>query len=460
MRTAFSFAAIGLLLCGAGPAAAQHWPQFRGLEMSGVVSGANIPSAWSMEQNLAWKVKLPGVGWSQPVVWGDKVFVTTAATDNQPQPKPGDWGPGGALGGLGVFIGLGGKPPNVPYRWQVICLDAKTGEVLWSQVAREGKPANRIHANNSYASETPATDGERLIVSFGPAGLYCYDLTGKLLWSKDLGTYPIMFDWGTGSSPVIFGDAVYVQCDNDKASFLVALNKQTGDELWRVERDEKSNWSTPYVWKNKARTELVAAGGTKMRSYDPATGKLIWEMSASGRTATTPIGDDELLYVDSYDRLTGNRGVLAAVRAGAAGDTSLKDGETANDSVAWSVRLTSARVGSPLLAGGCLYVLDQMAGIIRCLDAKTGKEHYRQRLPGAAGFTASPWSSGSNVFCLDQNGQTFVLSAGPEFKLLATNKLDREMFWSSPAIAGDSLLLRGAEHLYCVRQGGSAGAKP
>ena len=460
MRTAFSVAAIGLLLCSAGPVSAQHWPKFRGPEMSGVASGADIPGEWSTEKNKAWKLKLPGVGWSQPVVWGDKVFVTTAATDNQSKPKPGDWGPGGALGGLGVFIGLGGKPPNVPYRWQVFCLDAKSGEIRWEQVAREGKPANRIHANNSYASETPATDGERLIAYFGPAGIYCYDLTGKLLWSKDLGTYPVMFDWGTGSSPVLDGDAVFVQCDNDKASFLAALDKQTGDELWRVERDEKSNWSTPYIWKNKARTELVAAGGTKMRSYDPATGKLLWELAASGRTATTPIGDDELLYVDSYDRLTGNRGVLAAVRVGSAGDISLKDGETANEFVAWSLRLASARVASPLLTGGCLYVLDQMAGIVRCFDAKTGKEHYRQRLPSAAGFTASPWSSGSNVFCLDQDGQTFVLSAGPEFKLLATNKLDREMFWSSPAIAGGSLFLRGTEHLYCIREGSGGGAKP
>ena len=457
MRTAFSLAVIELSLGLAGPAWAQHWPQFRGPEMNGVAASGKLPGEWSLEQNLAWKVKLPGVGWSQPVVWGDRVFVTTATSEKQTKPKPGDWGPGGPLGGLGVFLGITGKPPDVPYQWQVLCLDVKTGEVLWKQIAREGKPANRIHANNSYASETPATDGERLIASFGPAGVYCYDLAGKLLWSKELGTYSIMFEWGTGSSPVVLGESVFIQCDNDKKSFLVALHKTTGDELWRVEREEKSNWSTPYIWKNKNRTELVAAGGTRMRSYDPASGKLLWELSASGRTATTPVGDEDLLYVDSYDRLTGNRGVLAAVQAGAAGDISPPAGEMTSGSVVWGVQLTSARVASPVLCGGCLYVLNQMAGIIHCLDAKTGKEHYRQRLPGAVGFTASPWTAGGKVFCLDQDGQTFVLAAGPEFKLLATNQLQREMFWSSPAIAVDALLLRGVECLYCVRAAGGAG---
>src|SRR5262245_32345071 len=276
MRTAFSIAVLGLILGAAEPAAAQHWPQFRGPEMNGAAVSGNLPAEWGADKNVAWKTALPGIGWSQPVVWGDKVFLTTASGENQSKPQPGARGPGGPLGGLGVFLGITGKPPSVPYQWQVLCLDLKSGEVLWKQVAREGKPANHIHDNNSYASETPTTDGERLIASFGPAGVYCYDLSGKLLWSKELGTFPMMFEWGTGSSPLLFGDAVFIQCDNDKASFLVALDKRTGDELWRAQRDEKSNWSTPYLWKNNERTELITAGGTKMRSYDPATGKLLW----------------------------------------------------------------------------------------------------------------------------------------------------------------------------------------
>jgi outer membrane protein assembly factor BamB len=452
MRWTLLIVASWLVVCPPCPAWAQNWPQFRGPEGNGLAAGTSIPSEWSTERHLAWKAKLPGVGWSQPVVWGDKIFVTTAVSDEQEKPSSKNMGPGGAFGGLTLFFGGHGKPPNVNYRWQVLCLDAGTGEVVWQHVAHEGKPTIRIHANNTYATETPTTDGERLIASFGMAGIYCFDLSGKLLWSKDLGSYVTYFDWGTGSSPVLYGDSVFVQCDNDKSSFLVALDKRTGDELWRAPRDEQSNWSTPYIWKNKQRTELIAAGGKKMLSYDPATGKLIWEMAGGGRTATTPIGNDELLYVDSYDRLTGNRGILAAIRAGAAGDISLAKGETANSSVAWSTPLTSTRVASPLLLAGCLYTLDQMSGIVRCLDAKTGKEHYRQRLPGATGFTASPWSYDGKVFCLDQDGQTCVLEAGPQFKLLATNKLDREMFWSSPALVSGSLFLRGTDHLYCIRQ--------
>jgi len=452
MRIRLHLAAVGLMSALASSSDAQQWPQFRGEQANGVAGSANLPTEWNAEKHVAWKAPLPGVGWSQPIVWGDKIFVTTAATANQKKPNPKDMSPGGAFGGLSLLFGSGGRPPNVQYQWKVICLDAATGETVWEQTAREGRPTIRIHANNSYATETPATDGERLIAYFGMTGLYCYDLAGKLLWSKELGVFPTQFDWGTASSPIIFEGAVFVQCDNDKSSFLVALDKRTGDELWRAERDEKSNWSTPYVWKNKQRTELVAAGGTKMRSYDPANGKLLWEIAGSGRTATTPVGDDELLYVDSYDRLTGNRGVLAAIRPGAAGDISLPPNETTSDKIAWSVNLTNTRVASPLLAGGCLYLLQEMAGIVRCLDAKTGKEHYRQRLPNAAGFTASPWASGDKVFCLDQDGQTFVLAAGPEFKLLATNNLGPEMFWSSPAASANALYLRGMDNLYCVRQ--------
>jgi outer membrane protein assembly factor BamB len=434
------------------PAWGQNWPQFRGDQANGLAAVPSLPLEWSADKNVAWKAAVPGTGWSQPVVWNGKVFLTTAVSPGQKKPDPKDMSPGGAFGGLSLLLGPSGRPPNRQYQWKVLCLDAATGEVVWEQTAREGRPTIPVHFNNTYATETPATDGERLIAYFGMTGVYCYDLAGKLIWSKELAAYPTQFDWGPASSPALYENSVYVQCDNEKASFLVALDKRTGDELWRAERQERTNWSTPYVWKNKQRTELVVAGGTKMRSYDPASGKLLWEMAASGRTATTPVGDDELLYVDSYDRLTGNRGVLAAIRAGASGDISLPANEVTSEFVVWSTNLTTTRVASPVLAGGCLYSLQEMAGIVRCLDAKTGKEHYRQRLPGAAGFSASPWASGDKVFCLDQDGQTFVLQAGPEYKLLATNTLGSEMFWASPAVSSDGLFFRGTESLYCVRQ--------
>lgn len=424
------------------PAAAQagDWPQFRGSSGAGLADEAKVPTEWGPDTNVRWKVKLPGVAWSQPVTWGDKIFVTTAVTDNQPRPRRENGGPG-----------WGGEPPNVTYRWLVLCLDGATGKVVWERVAHEGRPTIHIHPNNTYATETPVTDGERLIAYFGMTGIYCYDLSGKLLWKKDLGTFPTQFGWGTASSPVLLGDRVYVQCDNDKVSFLVALDKKTGEEAWRVARDEWSNWATPYVWKNKQRTELVAAGGKKMRSYDPATGKLLWEMAGSGRTATTPVGDEQMLYVDSYDRLMGRDGILAAIRAGASGDISLKKGQTDNASVAWSAKLNYYRMASPLLYAGCLYSLVQHSGMVRCYDAKTGQEHYHQRLPKSVGCVASPWASDGKVYFLDQTGVTVVLQAGPEFKVVATNSLD-EMCWASPAVAGEKLLLRGVENLYCIEK--------
>jgi outer membrane protein assembly factor BamB len=280
-------------------------------------------------------------------------------------------------------------------------------------------------------------------------GIYCYDLDGDLIWEKDLGVFPTQFGWGTGSSPVLHDDLVYIQCDNDKASFLAALDKKTGDERWRVEREERTNWSTPYLWKNKLRTELVLAGGGSICSYDPKTGELLWSMKGNGRTATTPTSSEELLYVDSYDRLTGNTGIFAAVRPGATGDISLNGKEMTNSHVAWSVRLRGTRIASPILSGDCIYVLAQGNGIAHCFEAQTGREHYRQRLPDAAGFTSSPLSHGGKVYCVDQNGTTTVIEAGPELKIVATNPLG-EMCWASPAVVGERLLIRTVDHLYCI----------
>ena len=428
---------------------AENWPQFRG-DGTGVAADAKLPTQWSQKKNVAWKVKLPGVGWSQPIVWGDKIFVTTAQTNKQAAPDPKNTGPG--FEGLGGFLASGGlKPPDDRYRWRVLCLDAATGQTLWEQVARSGRPATQIHPNNTYATETPATDGEVVIAYFGMTGVFCYNLAGEPLWQKDLGAYPTQFGWGPGSSPLLFGDLVYIQCDNDQESFLVALNKQTGDQVWRVDREEKSNWSTPYLWRNKQRTELIAAGGGEMRSYDPATGDLLWSMEASGRTAITPVGDDELLYVDSANRLTGVIGVLAAVRAGASGKISINPEEPGHEHVAWHVEFNGNRIASPLLYEGCLYSLAQPQGVVRCLDAATGKEHYRKRLRGAAGFTASPIASGGRIYCLSENGATLILAAGPKLKVLATNNL-HEMCWATPAVAANRLLIRTINRLYCLGQ--------
>ena len=508
----------------AATTARADWPQFRGRSAAGLAADANPPTEWSAEKdaakNIAWQIEVPGVAWSQPIVWGDKIFVTTAITENQRKPSPqgggrggfgprgggfgppggrggfgpqsggprpseagrgegqpgegrpaesrpgegrsgrpggpgGFGGPGGGPGGFGGRgfggpggFGRGGTPPDQVYTWKVLCLDRATGKTMWEQTAKEAKPTIPTHGTNTFASETPITDGERVYAYFGMTGLYCYDLAGNELWEKDLGSFPMMGGWGTGSSPVLEGERLFVLCDNEEKSFLVALDKKSGDELWRIERSEKSNWSTPFIWKTKLRTELVTSG-SKTQSYDPATGKLLWEMSGqAGGARSTPTATDELLFVGTGGGM-GAAGPLVAIRAGASGDISLTGNQSSNKGVAWSVERGGPQMASPLVYGGCVYVLGNRGGVVNCYDEKTGKLHYEERLEGASGFTSSPWVAAGKIFCLDQNGQTFVLEPGPKLKLLGRNKID-DMFWSSAAVAGDQLLLRGVNKLYCI----------
>jgi outer membrane protein assembly factor BamB len=429
-----------VLITLVSPALAEDWTQFRGPSGDGVVREAKFPQEWGEESHVAWKVALPGRGWSQPVTAKGKVFVTAAVSDKEEKPRRGE---------MGIVPGAL-DPQKHDYRWMLVCLDADTGKVVWEETAYKGKPRSRKHRSNTYASETPATDGELVIAYFGMTGISCYNFAGKRLWTKDLGSFPTQAGWGTGSSPVIVGDAVFVQCDNDQASFLVALDKQTGDELWRKPRDEPSNWATPYLWKNKMRTELITAGGKKVRSYDPATGDVLWEMEAIGRTSATPVGSEELLYVDSVQRILGSPAKIVAVRAGGTGDISPAKGETTGPFVAWTVTLNTYHNTSPLLYADCLYMLEQHQGIVRCYDALTGKVHYQQRIPEATGCTASPWAGAGKIYCLDEVGHTFVFESGPQFKLLATNRLDEDLFWASAAFTSDRLILRSMEHLYCI----------
>lgn len=495
---ALSLLGLGLFVALLPTAQGADWPGFRGPGGTGLATEEKLPVEWSTDKNVQWKVKIPGVAWSCPIVVGDKIFVTTAITDNQKKPTagggfggggfgggrpPGGGGggarpPGGGGGFGGGGFGGGGRPPDAMYRWEVLCLDRATGKVLWKQLALESKPRIPTHGSNTYATETPVTDGERVYAYFAMHGLFCYDLEGKPLWKKDLGSYKMIAGWGTASSPVLDGDKLFVLCDNEEKSFLVAFDKKTGDEVWRTSRTEKTTWGTPIVWKNKKRTELVTLGTPKVRSYDPATGKQLWELSiGNGQASSSPVADEETLYVGAGGRgmggfgggfgggrpggggggppggggMGGGGGGIYAVKAGAAGDISLKDGATSSDGVAWSTTKGAPEMASPLVYKGHLYVLARNGGIVTCYDAKTGKEVYRERIPGAAAFWASPWAGDGKIYCLDDNGNTHVLQAGPEFKVLSKNTLG-EMFWSSPAVVDGALYLRGVDHLYCIKQ--------
>jgi outer membrane protein assembly factor BamB len=442
------------------PARAENWTQFRGSNGDGVTKETQLPDEWSKDKNVAWKMKVPGVAWSAPIIWGDKVFVTTAVTSNQKKPTGGFGGGGGRPGGFGRE----GRPPDAVYKWEVYCLNAADGQVLWKQTAAEQKPTIHIHASNTYATETPVTDGERVYAYFGMTGVFCFDFTGKMLWKADLGSYRMAMGHGTGSSPVLDGGCLFIQCDNEEKSFLVALDAKTGRELWRVARSERTAWSTPLVWKNKVRTEVVCVGTQHTRSYDPATGKQLWELGGmSGQIKASPVADAEMLYVGTGGGFGGFGGggrpggrdgggkPLFAVKAGASGDITLKDGAKANEGIAWHLPQGGPSTASPLLYQGCLYVVEERAGQLTCYDAKTGKQHYKERLQGARSFTSSPWAADGKVYFVDGDAKTFVVQAGPEFKLLAKNEMD-EMCWATPAVANGALFLRTVEQLYCIKK--------
>lgn len=420
--------------------AADNWPQFRGPAASGVSSYSGLPDTWNATDRVAWKTPVPGRGWSSPIVWGNRIFVTTAIKE------------GGELEPVkkGLYLGGNRPAPKEVHRFAVYCLDLDTGEIAWAKEVHRGVPQHGHHLKNSLASETPVSDGERVYAYIGNVGLFCLDFQGELLWSKRWDSVPTRFGWGTAASPVLHGDRLYVVNDNDRESFLVALDKKTGEQVWRVERDEKSNWATPFVWENEKRTEIVTPGTGKIRSYG-LDGRPLWELGGmSVITIPTPFAGHGLLYVTSgYVR--DQRKPLFAIRPGASGDISLAEDQTESESIAWCQKQAGPYNPSPILYGDYVYVLYDM-GLLACYDAKTGEEVYgRRRIgPGARAFTSSPWAYDGKIFCLSEDGDTFVIRAGPEFELLGTNGLG-ELCMATPAIVRDGLIIRTESHLWRIK---------
>jgi outer membrane protein assembly factor BamB len=416
---------------------AQHWPQFRGT-MAGVgVDHPNLPDTWSTTQNVAWATSIPGLGWSSPVVWGDHVFLTTVVnTGQQEPPKPGFY--------------LGDWPASTaPHRWMVYDVDYDSGKVRWATEVGSTPPGKAKHLKNSYASETPVTDGERVYAYFGNLGLFALDMTGKTVWSKPIGPFKTRNNWGSAASPVLHQGRIYIVNDNDEQSFLAAYDARSGAELWRVDRKEGTNWSTPFVWQNELRTEIVTSGSDRVRSYD-LSGKLLWELSGmSTISIPTPFERFGLLYISSGyvgDALRPSY----AIRPGASGDISLKAGETSNVHIVWSSPTAAPYNPTPIVYGDTYYTLFDR-GFFTSHDARTGKEIYgRQRVTAeASGFTASPWAYNGKIFAMSEEGDTYVIQPGAEFKVIGKNSLN-EMTLATPAIARDSLFVRTASKLYRI----------
>jgi outer membrane protein assembly factor BamB len=421
-------------------AARANWPQFRGEGSRGVAQDdPRLPESWSRTENVAWRTPLPGMAWSGPIVWGDRVFLTNCVASGQVE---------AVKKGL-YFGGNRPDPPKDVHRWSVLAFNLASGKRLWEQTAHDGLPATSRHLKNSFASETPATDGERVYAHFGHLGTFCYDLDGKLIWSKRWPPRPTRYGWGTAASPVLHQGRLYIVNDNDEASSLTALEAATGKEIWRIARDEESNWATPFVWEHDGRTEIVTPGTNKVRSYD-LDGKALWELGGmSSIVIPTPFTAHGLLYVTSGYVGDETRPVFV-IRPGAKGDISLKAGETSNEAIAWSLPQGGPYNPSPLVYGDLYYTLYDR-GFLTCHDARTGEEIYgKQRLDRETqAFTASPWAYNGKVFCMSEDGDCFVIAAGEQFSLLGKNSLG-EMTMATPAIAAGGLVIRTAAAVYRI----------
>jgi outer membrane protein assembly factor BamB len=463
-------AVAAAVAASAGAADSSNWPQFRGPGGSGVAeTSAALPVRWSATENVAWVTEVPGRGWSSPVVWGDRVFVTSAVNKAAfKAPSTGIYGNDYAAElqkqGLPMEeivrrlvardIELTDEAAEVSYR--VFALDAHTGKIAWEKEAHLGKPFGGRHRKNTYASETPVTDGERLYASFGGnVGLFCYSLDGALLWKRTWTPQPIYLDFGTASSPVVHGGIVYLLHDTEADSFLTALDAKTGQEAWSASRSAlalgtraKSGWATPYVWDSGGRTEIVTIGKGLVISYG-TDGRELWRLKGMTQATPSAVAGEGLLFVGSGSQGESDRPMFA-VRAGASGDISLADGQTKSAFVTWFQPRLSAYTPSPLLYRGRIYVVGNN-GILQVADAKTGRQVYKARVGGGSQtFSSSPIAAGGRIYALSEDGDTFVFEAGDAYRELARNSLG-EMSLATPAVAADSLYLRTQTRLYRIR---------
>lgn len=425
--------------------AQENWLSFRGPGSRGTATDQSIPTKWTATDNILWKKDLPGRGWSSPIVVDNRIIVTTVVNSSANEE---------AKKGL-YFGGDRSKPPQSEHQWQVHCLDAMTGQPLWEKTVKQGIPEYPIHIKNSYASETPVSDGKNVYVYFGNVGVFCFDMLGNEVWRKEIAGNPMRAGWGTAASPVLHNDQLFLVNDNERDSYLVALNKVTGQELWRKSRDEKSNWSTPYVWVNSKRTELVTAGTNGVRSYD-LDGNELWSLKGmSSITIATPYVVDDMLIISSGYVLDSKR-PLYAIRPGAAGDISVSGDETSNEFIVWSLPRSAPYNPSTIAIKDKLIVLYDR-GALAGFGLKDGAKLIAdQRIPEGRAFTASPWAIDDKLYCLNEDGVTFVYDlsdSGGQLELLSTNPLDSDdMSLATPAIANGKLYLRTDKRIYCIAE--------
>ncbi len=430
-----------ILVC---PVAAQDFMRFRGNDATGVADGPDsnsLPSQWSTTENVAWSVDVPGQGWGSPIVVGGRVYVSSVVADEE-----------NTAPSAGLYLGEGVRDPGKGvHHWMVHCFDLQTGEQIWKHEAHAGNPVVPRHPKSSYAAETPASDGERLFVLFGDLGLYCYSLDGEPLWSHEITPKKTNMDYGAAASPVVHDDKVFVVYDNKEESWIAAFDTASGKQTWLTPRDETMSWATPFVWQNEVRTEIVVPGQKVNRSYS-LDGKELWSFDGdmSILVIPSPFAAHGLCYISSGYVGDAHRPTFA-IRPGATGRLDVEKDFAKNKFIEWYQPKASPYNTTQIVYSDYLYTIyDQ--GLITCHNALTGKEVYgKRRLAPKGTFTASPWACDGKIYCLSEQGLTYVIKAGPEYEVLATNPLE-ELCIATPSFSGDRLLIRTLTKVYCIRQ--------
>ncbi len=436
-------ALCGIISAGAQTDYMKQWPQFRGPFANGIVETTALPDHWDITtgENIRWKLQIPGLGHSSPVVWENRLFITTAISGS---------------GNDSLKVGLYGDIDEVgdrsEHEFRLYCIDKNTGDVLWERLVFRGVPKTERHTKSSHANPTPATNGEYVVAFFGSEGLYCYDMDGELVWKQDFGKMnagPYSdpdVEWGFASSPIVHENRVVVQCDFLGDGFIVSLDLKTGAEIWRTAREEISTWSTPNFYNKGPHSQVVVNGYQHIGGYDFDTGKEIWKLGNGGDAPVpVPIFGHGLIYVHGSH---GRYSPIFAIKPDAKGDITLDPDSTSNAYIAWSIKRGAAYMPTNLIYGDYLYNL-RMNGNLTCFDAKTGKVIYKERLPEARGITASGVASGGKLYYATEQGDVYVVRAGPAFEVISTNPLE-DLIMASPAISDNMLFFRTRHHLVAV----------
>jgi len=413
------------------------WPQFRGPAGDGRVSILSHPKKWSVKENLAWSLPIPGGGWSSPIIVGNRVFLTSAIDSKNTKP----------LGHTGGVRNMRGKKPTEPFDFKLMCLSLEDGSLNWGKAITSKQPKFSIHPSNTYSTESPVTDGKRVFCYFAAIGkVAAVDFEGKLVWDVDIGAFPSGNGFGTGSSLTLSKGILYIQCDNDRDSFVLALDVANGKEIWKRKRSSRTSWSSPFIWKNEKRTDLVICGSGTVTGYDPTTGKTNWRLT-NARSAFTasPASNGRYIFLGNSGPMS--QGPLFAIGPEIREESKL-DISKLPKGVIWAIQRGGPGMASPVVSGKYLYVCSR--GFLSCYSTNSGKRIYKSRLPSSKSIAASMWADDEYVFLLDESGKAFVIKSGKDFKIIGENQVD-DLFWSTPAISNGNLLLRGANKLYCIR---------